>query len=163
MKKKLFAVMICLLAAAPVFGQKFNLGIRGGYGLQADAEYYFGNNMFVEGRFGMGILAAAGDGKVTSAPDADFNALIGWRVWEKNGMFINVGVGVEAGGRENIATAGGILEGRFGYEFPSIPLTIAADWSPMLGAMIFYGGGESRGRFNTMGLCNFGLSAFYRF
>ena len=148
-------------AAQTVASQKWSVGLRVGSGLQADAECFYAADKYVEGRLGMSW--------VHGGIIADFTALHNWNVcnmdWTPSAgkWFFDAGVGVNVGGAANLVTLGVAGQAKLGIKFNAAPVRLAFDFSPVVGPAIIYWKGDSAAGFNTMGLCNLGISATYCF
>ena len=172
MKKILLTLAVCFCALS-VSAQEWAVGGRFGSGLQAQGEYHFANNNYVEARFGM-YYANPG-----ATVMADFTALYNWNIcnmdWTPSAgqWFFDAGCGINVGGREHYAYVGAAGMARLGIKFNGAPVRLAIDWTPAFGAEIAYwssqtvGGykikGGSSSAFNKYGLCNFGISCVYCF
>ena len=148
-------------AAQTVASQKWSVGARVGSGFQAQAECFYSDSKYVEGRLGMswvygGVLA-------------DFSVLHNWNVckmdWTPDAgqWFLDAGVGANVGGAANLATIGVTGQVKLGIKFDAAPIRLAFDFSPVIGPAILYWKGGAACGFNTMGLCNLGISATYCF
>lgn len=162
MKKFLLTIAVCFCALT-VSAQGWSVGARVGSGFQAQGEYAFNNNNYVEGRFGMSWLNGG------AALVADFTALYQWNVlnmdWTPSAgeWFFDAGVGVSVGGREHYAYVGAAGCAKLGIKFNSAPIKLSFDWTPVVGPEIGYYGKSSVARFYAYGLANFGVSAVYCF
>ena len=67
------------------------------------------------------------------------------------------------GGAANLATIGVTGQVKLGIKFDAAPIRLAFDFSPVIGPAILYWKGDAACGFNTMGLCNLGISATYCF
>lgn len=138
-------------------------GLRIGSGFQAQAEYTFRSDNYLEGRFGM---SWCNSGAVLMA---DLELLYNWHLctmdWtpDTGRWFFDAGCGVVVGGRAHYAYVGVAGSAKFGIAFHDVPLKLAVDWTPYLGPGIAYGGGSSYASFNEYGLANFGISCVYMF
>lgn len=162
MKKWMLTLVVCLMAWS-VSAQQWGVGGRIGAGFQAQGEYTLSNDNYIEARFGMSWCNAG-------APlMADFTALYQWNITKMNWTpsagvwFFDAGAGVGVGGRGNYAYVGAVGCAKLGIKLNRVPLKISVDWSPLLGAEIAYGGGESVSNFHEYGLANFGISCVYCF
>ena len=160
------AVLFCALNASAQDG--WTVGGRIGSGFQAVTSYHGLGEVahypfYLEGRFGMSWLSAAG---VT----ADFTALAAWRIFEfgnysAGNFFSDFGCGINVGGREHYAYVGPCGLARVGFKFTGAPVSLSFDWTPVFGAEINYGltkdlNGSS---FYSYGLANFGITCTYNF
>ena len=165
--KRILLVLVVVLCAASVSAQskfestvkaiadqKWSVGLRVGSGLRADAECFYGEKTYVEGRFGMAWLGGLG---------ADFTALHNWNCcnWDwtpsVGNWFLDAGVGFNIGGGAKtwarVVYSGeydlgeGIVGGtygttiyggvagqvKFGIKFNEVPIRLAIDWTPVFG------------------------------
>lgn len=175
--KKIFLVMAAMLcvatvsaqskfessvknAAKTVASQKWSVGARLGSGFQAQAECFYSDKAYVEGRLGMQWVAGIG---------ADFTVLHNWNVctmdWTPSAgkWFFDAGVGLNVGGAAHVATLGVAGQAKLGIKFDAAPVRLALDFTPAFGPAIVYYGGQSAAGFNTWGICNLGVSATYCF
>ncbi len=175
--KKIFLVMAAMLcvatvsaqskfessvksAAQTVASQKWSVGARLGSGFQAQAECFYSDKAYVEGRLGMQWVAGIG---------ADFTVLHNWNVctmdWTPSAgkWFFDAGVGLNVGGAAHVATLGVAGQAKLGIKFDAAPVRLALDFTPVFGPAIVYYGGQSVAGFNTWGVCNLGVSATYCF
>ena len=173
--KKIFLVLVAALfcvttvaaqnklqsAVQTVASQKWSIGARVGSGFQAQSECFYSDNKYVEGRLGMSW--------VHGGISADFSVLHNWNIckmdWTPDSCiwFLDAGVGAHVGGVAHFATVGVTGQVKLGVEFSEAPIRIAFDFSPVVGPGFVYGGGGRACGFNTMGLCNLGISATYTF
>jgi hypothetical protein len=171
--KKIFLILAAALCVATVSAQnkfqsavqavasqKWSVGARLGSGFQAQAECFYGDKTYVEGRFGMQWVAGV---------TADFTVLHNWNCFTMDWTpsvgkwFFDAGVGLNVGGAEHYAYIGVVGQAKLGLKFNKVPIRLAFDWSPSFGPGIAYFGGKSSAGFNTYGLCNLGFSATYCF
>ena len=173
MKKLIFSLDVCLCALTASAQDRWAVGGRFGSGLQAQGEYHFLNDNYLEARFGM-YYANPG-----ATVMADFTALYNWNIctmdWTPSAgeWFFDAGCGINVGGREHYAYIGAAGCAKLGIRFKNAPVRLSLDWTPAFGAEIAYwdsqtiGGykikGGSTSNFNKYGLCNFGLSCVYCF
>lgn len=161
MKKFLLLIAVALFATS-AFAQDFSLGARVGSGFQAVAQYNTNSSEYLEARFGASWT------NPTGFVTADFTALYNWRVAEmgwtpSTGLwFVDLGAGVNVGGRENYAYVGAAGMARLGVNLGH-SVALSLDWTPAIGPRIFYAYGYSAAEFNAIGLANVGLSCTYRF
>ena len=158
------AVLFCALNASAQDG--WTVGGRIGSGFQAVTSYHGLGEVahypfYLEGRFGMSWLSAAG---VT----ADFTALAAWRIFEfgnysAGNFFSDFGCGINVGGKANYCYVGPCGLARVGFKFTGAPVSLSFDWTPVFGAEIAYGGGASVSQFYSYGLANFGITCTYNF
>lgn len=162
MKKILLTIAVCFCALT-ASAQGWGLGARVGSGFQAQGEYTFNNDNYIDARFGMSWCNA---GAVLMA---DFTALYQWNVCKMNWTpaagewFFDAGAGVGVGGRANVVYVGAAASAKLGIKFNKAPIKLAVDWTPLIGPGIVYWQGESAATFNEYGLVNFGVSAVYCF
>ena len=166
MKKILFALAF-VLCAASVSAQGWGLGARIGSGFQAQAEYTFSSNNYLEGRLGMGWNNPGAN------LNADLTLLYQWNIaqmdWTPDAgtWFFDAGVGVGVGGRDHFAYVGATGCAKIGIKFSGAPIKLAIDWTPVFGPAIVHANVEgvsaNNAEFHTYGLTNFGLSCVYCF
>jgi hypothetical protein len=143
--KKIFlvlaAVALCVSTASAkgkfvetVTSQKWSVGLRATYGIQAVAECFYSGDKYLEGRLGLfGGLAA------------DFTVLHNWNVgnWDwtpKVGKwYLDAGVGGSLGGSRGHMYGGVTGDVKFGIKFKKVPIRLAVDYSPMIAIGGFYG------------------------
>lgn len=160
--KKLFVLLaVVALGASTASAQEWGAGIRIGSGFQGVAQKSFANENYIEARLGM-------DWMHSGVIIADFSALYVWNIanmdWTDTGnWFFDAGLGLNLGGKSHYATVGAQLMARLGYTFENSPISLALDWSPVLGAEIAYMKDFSESNFNERGIANFGLSCIFRF
>ena len=165
-------------AANYVASQKWSLGLRVGSGAQIDAECFYSDKAYVEGRLGWGFFGG----------HIDFTALHNWNccAWNwtpKAGQwFLDAGVGAHVGGSGAGVGLGVAGQAKFGIKFNKVPIRLALDVTPVVGTYLVYGtkststvddgnGGTTTVTVKTpaqwgfwgTGLLNFGLSATYCF
>lgn len=162
MKKFLLTLAAGLLAWS-ASAQNWAVGGRIGSGIQADAQYIFSNDNYVEGRFGA-YWANAG-GKLS----VDFTALYTWNLLNMNwtpsagDWFLDAGAGINIGGRSHYTYLGAAGTVKLGIAFSGAPVNLSFDWTPVFGPGIVSWDGHSDTSFNERGLCNFGITCVYRF
>jgi hypothetical protein len=84
--------------------------------------------------------------------------------WTDEGTwFFDAGVGVNVGGRENFAYVGVAGMARLGYTFENTPLSLAFDYTPVIGPGFAYWKGYSKGGFRDIGFANIGITCTYNF
>lgn len=160
MKKFLLAI-VAVMCATGVFAQDWSLGGRIGSGFQAVGQYAYNGSDYFEARFGASWI----DSGVT----ADFTIMHNWNVctmdWTPRAgqWFFDAGVGLNVGGREHYAYVGVAGMARLGFTFNSVPLSLALDYTPVIGPGIGYGGGYSHAAFRDMGFANVGITCTYNF
>lgn len=179
--KKILLVMAAMLCVATVSAQsKWAAGLRIGSGLQAQGEYTYADNRYVEARFGMGWFGGI---------SADFTALHNWNVcnwdWTPSAgkWFLDAGAGLNIGGRPHRESYYGLtIKGsyayfgvagqvKFGIKFNKVPIRLSIDYTPVIGAEVATAKAEFDGvvvkekaaDFYGTGLGNFGISATYCF
>lgn len=162
MKRFILTLAACVIALG-ASAQQWGVGGRIGAGFQAQGEYTFSNDNYIEARFGMSWCQAG-------APlMADFTAIYQWDVFTMNWTpragqwFFDAGVGLGVGGKGHYAYVGPVGCAKLGLKLNKVPLKISVDWTPMFGASIAYGGGYSVSEFHKYGLANIGLSCVYCF
>ena len=159
--KKFLLSLVALLCVSGAFAQDWKVGGRLGSGFQADAQYAYNGNDYLEARFGASWL----DGGVT----ADFTVLHNWHILDmdwtpKAGTwFFDAGVGLNVGGREHYAYVGVAGMARLGFEFKKAPVSLSVDYTPVLGPEIGYWKGGSNAAFRGMGFANVGITCTYNF
>ena len=179
--KKILLVMAALFCVATVSAQKsvvetvkdskWSAGLRVSNGIQGAAECFYSNNKYVEARFGLSVRKSYYGGWVALA---DFTALHNWNCCNWNWTpdfatwFLDAGCGVNVGGCKNLAYVGAAGMVKFGMKFKKVPIRLAVDYTPVLGAQMVYGKnylGENYcdAYFFSGGLTNFGLSATWCF
>lgn len=162
MKKFLLTLAVSVLAWS-ASAQSWAVGGRIGSGFQADAQYIFSNDNYVEGRFGT-YWANAG-GKLS----VDFTALYNWNLmnmdWTPSAgtWFLDAGAGINIGGRSHYTYFGAAGCAKLGIAFKGAPVNLSFDWTPVFGPGIVSWDGHSDSSFNERGLCNFGITCVYRF
>lgn len=160
--KKILLSLAALLCVATVSAQGWAVGGRFGTGLQAQGEYHFSNNNYVEARLGF---------QYVDGVRADFTALYNWNVctmdWTPSAgeWFFDAGVGVNVGGISHLVTLGVAGQARLGIKFNSVPLRLSFDFAPAFGPWVTHGFGKGNNGagFYKWGICNFGVSAVYCF
>ena len=161
--KKILLLVVAVLFTTTAFAQNFSVGGRVGSGVQAVGQYSFGNDNYVEARFG--TYWANNGGYVT----ADFTALYNWRIFNMDWTprtgrwFFDAGCGLNVGGKANYAYVGAALMARLGLTFNDAPVSLSLDWTPAFGPGIFYGSGWSDAVFNEFGLASLGITCTYNF
>ena len=173
MKKILFALAF-VLCAASVSAQGWGLGARIGSGFQAQAEYTFSSNNYLEGRVGLG-------GLFDNHLGLDVTAIYQWNIgqWDwtpKAGTwFFDAGVGASGGFWNAADKINNEIDGasvhynygylgvtgcaKFGIKFNGAPVKLAIDYSPTIGPWF----GHKDSGFRTSGFYNFCLSCVYCF
>ena len=166
-------------AAETAASAKWSVGLRVNGGAQAVAECFYAGDKYVEGRLGLGIFGGLG---------ADFTVLHKWNCcnWDwtpkAGAWFLDAGIGANVGGNGGgiyAGVAGGV---KFGIKFNKVPIRLALDYTPVVGAHITYAhttttvetddaGVETKVKvhtpskfgIHTPGFWNFALSATYCF
>lgn len=124
---------------------------------------------YAEARFGLSYSPY-------TETSADFTALYNWRIvnaeWTpKIGRsFIDLGVGINAGGSGYGAYVGAALMARIGINFYKVPMTLSFDYTPSIGLVKYYEDVYNPylyfvkyKLFNDFGLINFGITCTYNF
>lgn len=162
--KKLALTLVLGLVALSASAQ-WGIGGRVGSGFEAVGQYTFSNDNYVEARFGANWATASGVGVC-----ADFSVLYNWNIatmdWTPRAgtWFFDLGAGINVGGKGHYAYVGPQLGTKFGFEFSSIPLRLAFDWSPAFGPEIWHWKNfPNHTEFNGWGLANMGVSCVYSF
>ena len=161
--KKLLFVLALALCAGTASAQSWAVGGRVGSGFQADAQYIFANDNYVEARFGTYWANAGGTLTV------DFTALYNWNIvnmdWTPSAgtWFFDAGAGLNMGGKSHYTYLGVAGCAKLGIEFDGAPVRLSFDWSPSFGPGIASWKGHSSSSFNERGLANFGITCVYRF
>ncbi|MBQ5635829.1 MAG: hypothetical protein IIV10_05910 [Alistipes sp.] len=146
-------------AANYVASQKWSVGLRVAYGVQVEAECFYSDKAYVEGRIG-----------ILNGPIADFAVLHNWNccTWDwtpKAGQwFLDLGVGANLGGAAHFCYGGVVGQCKFGIKFNKVPIRLAIDYSPAINIGGWYGKGVD----NVCGLYipnlyNTAISATYCF
>lgn len=166
-------------ATQTVAAQKWSVGLRATYGVQAVAECFYAGDKYFEGRLGLGLGNGVG---------ADFTVLHNWNCcnWDwtpKAGKwFLDAGVGANVGGNGGWVYAGVAGDVKFGIKFNKVPIRLAIDYTPVIGVHLVYGHNTtstitdeagvttevtvhnpSKLGFHDKGFYNFALSATYCF
>ncbi len=167
MKKILLALAVCLGAWSASAQDRWSVGGRVGAGLQVVGQYHglgtvAAHPFYLEGRFGMSWCNAGG------SVVADLTALAAWNCFEfgacnSGNFFADFGAGISVGGKAHYAYVGVAGLARCGFKFSGAPVSLSADWTPLFGPHIAYGGGHSYSEFHKYGLANFGLTCTYNF
>ena len=160
--KKIFLVLAAMFCVATVSAQsQWAAGLRIGSGLQAQGEWAYSDNCYVEARFGM---------QYVNGLSADFTVLHNWNCFNMDWTpsagqwFFDAGVGVNVGGKAHYAYVGAAGQAKLGIKFNAAPVRLSLDWTPSIGPAFIYLPGEgSYPHFNKWGLCNLGVSATYCF
>ena len=123
-------------AAKVAASSKWSVGLRATYGVQAVAECFYSADKYVEGRLGLGLGYGLG---------ADFTFLHNWNCcnwnWTPNAgnWFLDAGVGANVGGNLGCVYAGVAGDVKFGIQFKKVPIRLAIEYTPVIGAHIVYG------------------------
>ena len=148
--------------------KRWGVGLRvGGLSLvNIVGNYKVTKRSYAELRFG---LCYCLDAEVS----ADFTALYNWRIvnaeWTPNigRSFIDLGVGINAGGSQDGVYVGAALMARIGINFYKVPMTLSFDYTPSIGLVRYYVEGYDHCYFtkcfNYFGLINFGITCTYNF
>ena len=143
-------------AAQTVASQKWSVGLRATYGVQAVAECFYAGDKYFEGRLGLyGGLAA------------DFTVLHNWNCfnWDwtpsVGKWYLDAGVGANLGGGAHNLYVGVAGDVKFGIKFNKVPIRLALDYTPVIGWNFNYHG--IKDNFHTPGFYNFALSATWCF
>lgn len=171
----LVAVALCVSAASAqgklkqaaqtVASQKWSVGLRAGSTVQAVAECFYGDNTYVEGRFGMTALFGSANNPVA----ADFTILHNWNCfnwdWTPSAgkWFLDAGAGLSVGGGAHTAYIGVAGNAKFGIKFNAAPIRLSVDWTPVFGPGFVYGKDYTDTYFHELNIANFGVSATYCF
>ena len=140
--KKFLLVIVAMFCVATVSAQsklaqsaapaaKWSLGLRAGLNAGLVAEYFYGQDTYIDGRLGVGYLG----GNVTVEFDAYHNwNLYNWD-WTPNAgsWYLDSGVGAFVGGMANRIHFGVAATVKFGIHFKKVPIRLALDVSPQLG------------------------------
>jgi hypothetical protein len=138
--------------------QKWSVGLRATYGVQAVAECFYASDKYLEGRLGLGFGYGAG---------ADFTALHNWNCfnwdWTPNAgkWFLDAGVGANLGGGAHNLFVGVAGDVKFGIKFNKVPIRLAIDYTPVIGWNFNYHG--EKDHFHTPGFYNGAISATWCF
>ena len=169
--KKIFLVLAAMFCIATVSAQnkvvdtitaqKWSVGLRAAYGLQAVSECFYTGDKYFEGRLGLfGGLCA------------DFTVLHNWNCcnWDwtpKVGKwYLDAGCGVNLGGFRGFVYGGVTGDVKFGIKFNKYPIRLALDYSPAIsigGAYGKYKGDSGNVGLWTPGFYNIALSATWCF
>ena len=184
--KRLFLLMVAVCCVATVSAQnkiestvntianqKWSVGLRVGSGIEVDAECFYSDKAYIEGRLGLNLFDNF----------FDFMALHNWNCcnwnWtpEAGKWFLDAGVGARVGGNGDCCVLGVAGQAKFGIKFNKVPIRLAIDVTPTLGPVIYYGQKvdvpnadgttstvkvKSSSKFYS-GVFNFGLSATWCF
>ena len=138
--------------------QKWSVGLRATYGVQAVAECFYASDKYLEGRLGLGFGYGAG---------ADFTALHNWNCfnwdWTPNAgkWFLDAGVGANLGGGAHNLYVGVAGDVKFGIKFNKVPIRLAIDYTPVIGCNFKYHG--EKDHFHDKGFYNGAISATWCF
>jgi hypothetical protein len=179
--KKLSVLLVVMFASVTIAGaQNWSLGVRTGSGFQAVAQLHLTHFSYLEFRGGMSWLGGPtmdyfddlDDGHVVfhrRGVTADFTALYNWNAanfdWTNGhgNWFLDVGAGVNFGGRSRYSYVGLAGMGRMGYTFDEIPLSLSCDWTPMIGPEFIRYRNNTDTDFYWRGLANVGFTATWKF
>lgn len=158
--KKLFVLIAVIAVSATTASAQWGIGGRVGNNVQVVGHYVFDDVNYLEARLGMGFIGGLG---------LDVSALYNWNLknwdWTPGNWFLDAGVGANIGVNKNYLFVGAQGMCKFGYTFEDFPLSLAVDFSPVVGPQIALNDnpGINTG-FNTWGLFSgWGLSCVYRF
>lgn len=151
--KKIFLVMAAMLCVASVSAQnkvkdaanyvasqKWSVGLRAGAGAQVDAECFYSDKAYIEGRLGWGFV---------NGHRADFTILHNWNccTWDwtpsAGQWFLDAGVGAHIGGNGHGMGVGVAGQAKFGIKFNKVPIRLAVDATPVVGPYVHYGWKET--------------------
>jgi hypothetical protein len=180
MKKLSVLLMIMIASVAAAGAQGVSVGVRTVSGLQAVAQFHVTDHSYLEFRGGMSWLGGSWSYDFYDLDDfdhhdveswgvtADFTALYNWRAanfdWTDEGnWFLDLGAGVNFGGRERYSYVGLAGMGRMGYTFENFPLTLACDWTPVFGPDFTTYRDSTHADFYRRGLANVGFTATWKF
>lgn len=156
--KKHLLVLLLILCAGSVSAQQWAVGLRLGSGVQADVQYTFSSQNYIEGRLGTSWIGAHGMG-------VDITALYNWNIsnmdWTPSAgrWFFDAGVGANFGTGIHYIYTGVAGMAKLGINFKNAPIGLSLDWTPVIGVGIYSGDAA----FNGLGFGNFGLTCVYRF
>ncbi|MBQ9138283.1 MAG: hypothetical protein IJX65_06595 [Alistipes sp.] len=167
--KKILLALAFVFCAASVSAQGWALGGRLTGGIQAQVEYTFSSENYLEGRVGLGILNGTG---------LDVTALYQWNCfnWDwtprAGQWFFDAGVGASGGfWNHKVAEAEGVSAhqtysyvgvtgcAKFGIKFNGAPVKLAIDYSPTIGPEF----AKEHCDISTRGFYNLGISCVYCF
>ena len=143
-------------AAQTIASQKWSVGLRATYGVQAISECFYTGDKYFEGR--LGIFGGAA---------ADFTVLHNWNCfnwdWTPSAgqWFLDAGVGANLGGTAHNMWVGVAGDVKFGIKFNNVPIRLAVDYTPVIAWNFNYHGVKDN--IHTPGFYNFALSATYCF
>jgi hypothetical protein len=152
-------------AVQTIASQKWSVGLRAGSTVQAVAECFYGDNTYVEGRFGMTALFGSANAPVA----ADLTVLHNWNCfnWDwtpsTGKWFFDAGVGLSVGGGAHTAYVGVAGNAKLGIKFNAAPIRLSVDWTPVFGPGFLYTKDASHCGFPSLNIANFGISATYCF
>lgn len=159
--KKLLLALVALLVVTGASAQDWSVGGRVGSGLQALGQYKLSAENYVEARFGAAWFPGV---------NADFTALYNWHLldfdWTPSAgkWFFDAGVGLNVGGQSHFAYFGAAGMARLGFTFNEAPITLAFDYTPVLGMNFHYAKGfKTNVGYHGAGWGNFGFSCTYNF
>ena len=151
--KKIFLVMAAMLCVASVSAQnkvkdaanyvasqKWSVGLRAGAGAQVDAECFYSDKAYIEGRLGWGFGWDFG-----KEHRADFTILHNWNccTWDwtpsAGQWFLDAGIGAHIGGNGEGMGVGVAGQAKFGIKFNKVPIRLAVDATPVVGPYVHYG------------------------
>jgi hypothetical protein len=188
--KKLSVLLVVMAASVSVaVAQGVSVGVRTVSGLQAVAQFHVTSYSYIELRGGVSWLGGPVGNRLwpddfdhiddhddlhyaeyhTGAATADFTALFNWNVanfdWTggQGNWFLDVGAGLNFGGRQRYSYVGLAGMGRMGYTFEDFPLSLSLDWTPVLGPEFVRYSKSTRTGFYWNGLANVGFTASWKF
>lgn len=147
-------------AANYVASQKWSVGLRATYGVQAVAECFYADKAYLEGRIGL-----------FNGLSADFAVLHNWNCYNWNwtpnagSWFLDAGVGGNIGGQRGFCYGGVVGMVKFGIKFNKVPIRLAIDYSPAINIYGTYGESDSAHKVGlySAGFFNGALSATWCF
>ena len=140
--KKILLVMVAVLCVASVSAQskvkdavnyvasqKWSVGLRVGSGAQVDAECFYSDKAYLEGRLGFGFV----NGYVDFAASHNWNCCA-WDWTPSAGQwYLDAGVGASVAGGAKSFGLGIVGQAKFGIKFNKVPIRLAIDLSPAFG------------------------------
>lgn len=130
--------------------RQWELGIRGGGLPQLTCQYQYKIDRMFETRLGVNFVSIIA---------VDVTLLHNWRYTlidtSRGRWFFDTGVGFNVGGLDGVFIWGAVGMMRIGHQFYESPITIALDWSPIIGAIHYR---SYPADFDALGLTNFGLT-----
>ena len=156
--RKLSVLLVVVLASVSVASaQKWGIGGRISNGVMVVGQYVLPTDNYLEAQLGLGWNGQFG---------AEVSALHFWNIknwdWTPGNWFLDIGAGVNTVIGSNHLFLGAQAAGKFGYTFENFPLSLSADFSPVIGPNIGLNGHPTE--FWVAGLFSkAGLSCVYRF